>query len=203
MSIINFDPMQTLTGNNSFQTQSQGYIQGTFMDDPVSRMWLLTGQVPTGATQPYWGGIPIIENVPAIDLHTNGTLNAQLAIPTTADTVTGFTVFNRAHNMVITPGNNVPLAAGGMNIAYFRLGSNIRIPVSVSTALATALSGGSVTQNVSWDFTNNQLTTYVSGTNTLLPVKVLNVSENSKIVNYDSSTQAVTWAYGYAALIQL
>ncbi len=203
MSTINFDPMQTLTGQNSFQVESQGYIQGAFMDDPVGRMWVLTGLVDSSVTQPIWGGLAIEELVPALDAHTNGTIASPITIPTTASSVTGFTFFNRAHNMVITPGNDVPLAQAKMNVAYARLGSNLRVPVKISSGLQSALEGGSITQQVSWDFTNNELTAYVSGTNTVLPVKVLKVNSNSKIVNYNSSTGAVTWAYGYAALIQL
>ena len=203
MSTINFNPMTTLTGSNSFQVESQGYIQGTIMDDPVARMWLLPGLVDSSVTQPIWGGLAIEELVPAPDAHTNGTIASPISIPSTASSVTGFTVFNRAHNMLIVPGQNVPLATTQMDVAYFRLGSNVRIPVKVSSGLASSLEGGSITQQVSWDFTNNELTAYVSGTNTVLPVKVLNVNSNSKIVNYNSSTGAVTWAYGYAALIQL
>ena len=60
---------------------------------------------------------------------------------------------------------------------------------------------GAVNQQVTWDFTNNRLGTFASG-DTALNVKVLNVSANSKIVNYDSTTGAVSWSYGYAALIQ-
>ena len=203
MSNITFNPMQTLTGSNSFQLESQGYIQGAFMDDPVGRMWVLPGTVAASVTQPVWGGLAIGENVPALDTGTNGTVPGSIVIPTTADAVTGFTVFNRAHNMLITPGNPVPVSSSGMSVAYARLGSTLRIPVSVSSALATTLEGGSITQQVSWDFTLNQLTAFVSGTNTVLPVKVLNVNANSKIVNYDSTTGAVTWSYGYAALIQI
>lgn len=202
-NVINFNPMTTQTGQNSFQTESQGYIQGTFMDDPVARMWLLTGLVSNSATVPMWGGVPIIENIPSLSANSEGTPNATLAVPTAADTVTGFTVFNRAHNMVITPGNNVPVSGPDMNIAYFRTGSNIRIPVKIASSLVTTLEGSSITTQVSWDFTNYELTAYVNGTNTVLPVKVVKLMPNSKIVNYDSGTGAVTWAYGDAALIQL
>ncbi len=201
---VNFNPMLTLTGsNNSFQLDSQGYIQGAFMDDPVSRMWVLPGIVASSNTQPFWGGLPIQENVPTMAGHTNGTLAGELVIPANAGDVTGFTLFNRAHNMIITPGNPVPVAAIGMNIAYARLGSNLRIPLPASSSLVSALEGGSIAQQVSWDFDTQELTTYVSGTNDPLPVKVLNVHGNSKIVSWDSSTNAVSWTYGYAVLVQI
>lgn len=198
---INFNPMTTLTGENSFQLQSQGYIQGAFMDDPVARMWLLPGIVANSVTQPVWGGIPIVESVPSLSSSKLQSAASELTIPTTIAEITGWTVFNRAHNMLITPGNPVPQATANMTVAYFRTGSNIRIPVKISSALATAVEGGSVTQQVAWDFTNNELTTYSTGT--ALPVKVLKVNDNSKVVNYDSGTGALSWSYGYGALIQI
>lgn len=201
MTSVNFNPMLTLTGQNSFQLQSTGLIQGAYRDDPVSRMWLVPGTVDSTVTQPVWGGIPITELTPSVaetEFQTSANL---VTIPTTIAGITGFTVFNRANSMIITPGNNVPIATAGMSVAMFRLGSNIRIPVQCSSTLATALAGGAINQSVAWDFTTNQLEAYSSGT--ALPVKVVQVSANSKVVNYDSTTGAVTWAYGYAALIQI
>lgn len=201
-AVINFDPMKTLTGANSFQLESQGYIQGAMMDDPVARMWLLPGLVDAAVTQPIWGGIAITESVPAIDAHTMGTVASPITVPGSGGTVTGFTVFNRAHNMLITPGNPVPQSTPGMSVAYFRLGSNMRIPVQCSAAVGAALAGGSTLQTVYWDYANYVLTN-AAGTTLALNVKVLKVNSNSKIVNYNSGTGALTWAYGYCALIQL
>lgn len=203
MAAINFNPMTTLTGSNSFQLQSTGYIQGAFMDDPVARMWVLPGLVANSVTQPVWGGIPITENVPSLSAEGNNLEQAagNIVIPTTIEEITGFTFFNRAHNMIITPGNPVPQATANMNIAYARLGSNLRVPVKIDPTLASTLEGGAVNTQVAWDFTNNQLSAYSSGT--ALPVKVLSILDNSKVVNYDSGTGALSWDYTYAALIQI
>ena len=201
MSTVNFDPMKTLSGSNSFQLESQGYIQGAIMDDPVARMWLLPGVVASTVTQPVWGGIPITENVASLASSVLQTAANPLVIPTTVAEITGFTVFNRAHNMLITPGNPVPQSTVGMSVAYFRLGSNMRVPVQIDAATATALENGAINQQLTWDFTTNTLIPYASGT--ALPVKVLHLNANSKIVNYDSGTGALTWTYGYCALIQL
>lgn len=200
---VAFNPMMTLSGANSFQLQSQGYIQGAFMDDPVARMWVLPGSVATSVTTPIWGGMAIQENVPTLDPYTMGTIASPISIPAAANNVTGFTLFNRAHNMMITPGNPVPAAYAGMSVAYGRLGSNLRIPVKIDPTLVTTLENGSIAQNVSWDFTNCQLTAYVNGTNQILPVKILKVANNCKIINYNSSTSTLSWAYGLAALVQI
>ena len=203
-NLINFNPMVTLSGSsNSFELESQGYIQGAFMDDPVARMWVLPGMVASSNTYPLWGGIPIQENIPDLGVHTSGTRESQIIVPSTATNVTGWTFFNRGHSMIIAPGQPVPLAGVGMSIAYARNGSNLRIPVPINSSLVSTLEGSSITTQVSWDFTTQELVAYVSGTNEPLPIKVLKVAENSKIVSFNSTTNAVSWTYGYAALIQI
>ncbi len=203
-NLINFNPMATLSGSvNSFQLESQGYIQGAFMDDPVARMWVLPGKVSTSNSYPLWGGLPIQENVPDVGTHTSGTRESEIVIPTAANLATGWTFFNRAHNMIISPGNPVPLSGPGMSIAYARNGSNLRIPVPIDSSLVSSLEGQSIDTKVSWDFTTQQLVAYTSGTNEPLPVKILKIAENSKIVSFDSTNNSVSWAYGYAALIQI
>lgn len=196
---VAFNPMQTLSGSNSFQLQSQGYIQGAFMDDPVSRMWLRSGIVSASLSQPLWGGLPIVESVPS-EGNNLQTKQGVITLATTAAEITGWTVFNRAHSMLITPGNPVPQADSGMSIAYLRNNSNIRIPVKVDPALVSTLEGGSVIQQVSWDFTNNQLIAFAT---TALNVLIEDINANSKIVEYNSSTNTLTWSYGPAALIQI
>lgn len=202
MAEINFDPSKTLNGQNTFQKQTQGWIQGAYMDDPTARMWLLSGLVASSVSQPMWGGMPITETVPTISNDTYQYANPPLDIPSSVSEVTGFTTFNQAHNMMIVPGNRVPIAVSNQNIAFFRLGSNIRIPVKISSGLVSSLEGNSVNQNVTWDFTNHELTAMSSGS-TALNVQILKVDPNSKIVHYDSSTGDVSWQYGNAALIQL
>lgn len=202
MAEINFDPAKTLNGQNTFQKETQGLIQGAYMDDPTSRLWLDAGIIDSSVTQAVWGGMPITENVPSLANNTNQYAANPLILPSTVGAITGFTTFNQAHNMMIVPGNSVPHVVANQNIAYFRLRSNIRLPVKISSGLATAVEGGAINQQVTWDFTNHELKAWSSG-DTALDVKILKVQPNSKIVNYDSSTGALTWSYGDAALILL
>ncbi len=203
-NLINFNPMATLSGSaNSFQLESQGYMQGAFMDDPVARMWVLPGKVSTSNAYPLWGGIPIQENVPTVGTHTSGTRESDILVPSAANDVTGWTFFNRAHNMIIAPGQPVPLSGPGMSVAYARNGSNLRIPVPIDSSLVASLEDQSITTQVSWDFTTQMLVAYASGTNEPLPIKILKIAENSKIVSFDSTNNSVSWTYGYAALIQI
>lgn len=200
MGAISFNPMTTSAPQNSFLLQTDGLVQGTFQDDPSSNMWLCGGQLDSTVAQPIWGGMAITEKVNAPGANQMG--NSIILASANAN-VTGFTVFNRGNNMIITPGNTVPQASAGMSIMYFRTGSNARIAVQCDATLANNLDAGNVNQQVSWDFTNQKLITYSSGIGALA-CKVLMVTTNtSKIVNYNSGTGAVTWNTGFVALIQI
>lgn len=196
---ISFNPMQTSAPQDSFLLQTEGYVQGAFMDDPSANMWLLSGLLDSAITQPVWGGMAITEKVNAPNSNQMGNT---LDIAANNAGVTGFTVFNRGNNMIITPGNNVQQAGAGMTMMYFRTGSNARIVVQCDSTLAGNLDTGAVNQQVSWDFTNQKLITYSSGVGALA-CKVLAVNTNSKIVSYNSGTGALTWTTGAAALIQI
>lgn len=195
MASISFNPQLTTSPSNTFLTSTEGYVQGATLDDTSARMWLNSGVIASTVTQPVWGGMAITESVPA-----SNSLGGNLTIASAAANVTGFTVFDQAHNMIIVPGNSVQQSLAGMTAHYFRLGSNIRIAVQCDATLANNLAGGAINQQVSWDFTNQKLIAFAS---TALPVKVLSVSATSKIVSYNSGTGALTWTVGAAAIIQL
>jgi len=201
---ISFNPVISTNFPGSFYVQSDGYVQGTFMDDPAVRYALSGGVLASTETLPMWGGVGINEAVPSPLSSSNAAPELGSVVTRAADYahLTGFTVFNQASNMVQTPQSRVPLAGTGMTVNFFRFGSGARIAVACSSALATALEGGSILQEVSWDFTNQVLVTFAT---TALPVKVLNVNiGNSKIVTYSGSTGFANWTdNGSTALIQI
>lgn len=198
MSTISFNPQLTTSPANSFLATTLGYIQGTFLDDPSTYPKIKSGLIASTVTSPIWGGMAITENVPAPGSETYG---ENLVLATDVATTTGFTVFNQAYNGVITPGNSVPQSSAGMTTNYFGLGSDARIAVQCDSTLAAALDSGAVNQQVLWDYTNQKLIAYTSGT--ALPVRVLSVNTNSVIVNYNSGTGALTYTTGAVAVIQL
>lgn len=196
---ITINPSATVAPPSSFLAQTQGYVQGLALADPVANQWLATAAIDSTVTQPLWGGMAITENVATPGSSTAGN---SVVLADAQGNVTGFTVFNRGYNMITTPGNTVQTAGVGMSIPFFRLGSNIRIPVKCSTALISAIESNPTNTQVQWDFTNQQLIPYASGT--ALPVKVVGLDTNSKTVSYDSGTGAVTWvAPGNVAIIQI
>jgi hypothetical protein len=95
----------------------------------------------------------------------------------------GFTVFNQAHNGLTTPQSPVPLYASGMSVSYYRLGSNMRVPLKASSqVVALGTSGASVKTPLAWDFVNNQITTAAA----------------AGFAGSDIATTAMTYANGVA-----
>lgn len=200
MTGITLNPGPQTNFAGTFSVQSDGYIQGVFMDDPAIRNFLAGGTLGTGETLPMWGGVGILESVPnpatqAVELGGLITRAADYAH------LTGFTVFNQNASAIVTPQSGVPLVTNGMGVNFFRLGSGARIAVQCDPTLAAALLGGSIVQQVSWDFTNQKL---IAFSVTALACKVLNVQVgNSKIVSYNAGTGFANWTNGTCALIQI
>ena len=195
---ISINPSVTISPPSSFLADSQGYTQGLALADPVARQWLASGSVDSSVTQPVWGGMAISELVAAPGASGSGN---SIGLAATIGAITGFSVSNRGYNMIVSPGNNVQTASAGMSIPYYRYGSNARIAVKCSSALVTAVEANPTNTQVEWDFTNQQLIPYASGT--ALPVKVVALNSNSKTIAYNSGTGAVTWTTGSVAIIQI
>jgi hypothetical protein len=157
---IAFNPVITTNAPGSFNTSSEGYIQGTALNDPAIRNQLAGGYAALTDPEPFWGGVAISENIPtapsAATPHPSlgGALvhATQVAGSTpAAGDITGFTVFDQDHSMINTPQSPVPLATSGMGVNFYRLGTGARIAVACDPSLVD-LEGNIITQQVSWDF---------------------------------------------------
>jgi hypothetical protein len=162
---VPFSPYVTTTAAGSFSVQSAGYVQGVYQDDPALRYELQIGTLSSSATVPVWGGMAISESLApssGYDRTQGGTIAPASAIAN----VTGFSVFNNAYSYLSSPQSPVPIAANtGATVAFFRMGSGIRIPVAMDPSLVS-LNGGLITQQVSWDFNNQVLQPYDAATAT-------------------------------------
>ena len=196
MPTISFNPSITTNPSGNFQRDTRGAVQGMFADDPSSRMWLTQGQVYNSVSMPLYGGLAIEELVASAPGSDN--LGPIINLAATTANITGFTVFNQGHNMIMAPGNLVPQSSGGMSVMFFRLGSNARIWVGVDANLAASVDGNPINTQVQWDFTNNVLEAY---SNSALSVKILEINTNSKIVSVSSGL--ANWSIGNCALIQI
>lgn len=164
MSNVSFNPMQTTNAAGSFSVQSEGYVQGTALDDPAVRYQLVNGVLSPSETNPMWGGIAIQEDIPNPGF--GNSVGGNIGRATAAANITGFSVFNQGHAMVNWPQNKVPVALQGGTVPFFRMGSNARIPVQCDPSLAS-LQGGLITQQVSWDVNNQVLQPFDSATATV------------------------------------
>ncbi len=171
---ISFNPVQTSNAAGTFNVSSDGYIQGTAMDDPSARNWLSSGVLAISETKPMWGGVAISENVPstAYSSTQNGVadmggqiIRATSVTANAAGSLTGFCVFDQNHSAINTPQSQVPLVGSGMTLNFYRLGSNARIAVACDPGLIS-LQTGVITQQVSWDFNNQVLQPYDASTPT-------------------------------------
>ena len=159
-NIINFNPMLTTSPANTFLAQTEGYVQGAFFSDsPADRLSLLAGKIASTVTGSVWGGMALTENVAA----PNTSIGNSLVMAVSDATLTAFSVFNQANNMIIVPGNSVQQAVAGMSMSYFRMGSGASIAVQCDPTLAANADLGATNQQVSWDFVNHLLVPYTPG----------------------------------------
>lgn len=163
-NFVSFNPMLTTNAAGSFSVQSEGYVQGTALDDPAIRYQLANGVLAQTESLPMWGGVAIYENMPNPGFGNVTGPNVGRATATT--NLTGFSVFNQGHAMVNWPQNKVPIVGQGGTVPFFRLGTNARIPVACDPSLVS-LQGGLINQQVSWDFNNQVLQPYDASTATV------------------------------------
>lgn len=157
MATLSLNPMATTNAAGSFGVQSDGFIQGVALDDPANRFNLASGTVAASETKPLWGGLPVAELLPGNQSSPRGsTIRRAVSVAE----LEGFTVFNQAHNGLTTPQSPVPLYASGMSVSFYRIGSNMRVPLKASAQVVSlGTTGASVKTALAWDFVNNQITT--------------------------------------------
>lgn len=200
MAGFSLNPLVTTNAGGTFNVDSTGYIQGVTMDSPAIRNQLAGGVVAQTETVPMIGGLAISEAIPtgyvsgtaAGPKSLGGPISRATSVGTGALPITGFTVFDQAHHMIATPQSPVPQALQGMSVHFYRLGSGARIALAVDPALIS-LQGGLITQQVSWDFTNQRVVAYTTGAGAA-PIRVLEVAPtNCMVVVVDPVTGFATW----------
>jgi len=200
-STITLTPMVTTGVADSFLLQSDGFVAGTFLDDPAVRYQLEGGFIGSSQTTPIWGGLPLSLGIPALGGGGSSSgLGPSCVVAATNGAIDAWCLYNQAANMLITPGSNAPQASSGMTINFGRPGSNFRIVLPILTSLVNTVIGQEPGYQVSWDFTNNRIMAYDAGVGAL-PVKIEFVNTNSKIVSYNSGTKQTNWLAGSAVAV--
>ena len=165
VATISFNPVTTTNASGSFNVESAGYIQGTALDAPNTRNNLAGGVLASTETLPMWGGVAISEAIPGVSGQPSSVLGGiisratQIGSAGSAGSLTGFSVFDQNYAAISTPQSSVPLLGTGQAVHFYRNGSGARIAVNCAPSLVS-LEGGIITQQVSWDFVNQQLVPY-------------------------------------------
>lgn len=164
--------MATTTFAGGFSVTEDGFVQGVVMDDPAVRFALAGGILATSETVPMWGGVGIYANVPSLAANQPlASLGPQVGRATgltksSSKGLIGFSTYNQATAALTSPQSPAPTMGSNMTVPYFPLGSGARIAVACDPSLAASLQGGSLGQQVSWDFNNQLLQPYDASTAT-------------------------------------
>lgn len=182
---ISFNPYATSNAAGSFNTTSEGHIQGVFLDDPAVR-YTLAGGTYLGSSQPTMpmiGGAAVTEGIrdgvaglgtlPAAGNASLGniidyasTVTAASGANASLGQITGFSVLNQMYNGVSTPQSPAPTFGAGNGVGYFRLGSGARIVVAMDPSLVSA-SGYLITSYFGWNWNGQFLQAYDAATPTI------------------------------------
>ena len=185
---VAFNIGATTNAAGLFNTQAAGLYAGIYMDDPSTRYKLAGGVLASTETLPMWGGVGLQELIPTGGLDVRGN---QIKRSTIQTNLTGFAVFNQNGAAINSPQSPVPVTLVGNQVNFFRLGSGAQITLEIDPALAS-LDGGLITQQVSWDYTNQKIVAYDSVA--ALPIKILSIqTSQAKTVNYTTGTSVAKW----------
>lgn len=188
VATVTINPYLTSTGAGSFNIQSDGYIQGQAMDDPSARYRLRMGVLANTETLPMWGGVGISETTkPYTGGQSQGVQGGLITRATTISAtgatgaLTGFSVFDQDYAMINSPQSPVPLIGSLGQVNFYPLGSLARIAVNCNPLLVN-LEGNPISQQVSWDFLNQQLIPFVAAYS----------ADNVTAASYNSGTGLIT-----------
>lgn len=188
---ISLNPMLVTSAPGTFSVQSEGYIQGTAMDDPAVRFALSGGVLSVSETIPMWGGVGIFEDVPYPPIQTSNpqdNVGTIVGRATTTALVQGFSVFNQSHSWITSPQSTAPSAGINMGVNYYRIGSGARIVVKADPALASLEGGATNASNMfSWDCTAQVLQPYQASTTTASVTSITVASSGVATVTMASS----------------
>lgn len=192
--------MKQSSALGSFKISSEGYVQGFYFEDAMSRNFLRNGILATTETIPMWAGRPLKETLHAGT--NNGVLGNTLSTPTTIAEIAGFSVANVGAAGIIWTQSNIPSYGVNQTIPYLRLGSQARIALPIDATLAATLLGGTITPDLAWDFVNNKIIAWSAGTKLAVKIEDIQLTGN-RLASFDATTNTVSPVDGAIALVMI
>ena len=200
-STISLAPYETTNSETSFLLQTDGFVAGTFLDNPAGRYALESGLVSASQATPLYGGLPITLDVPAPGSGgASSGLGSTILAATAESNVDAFCVFNQASAGVITPSSTAPLYPSNTSANFVRIGCGLWVVLPVKPGDVNTIAGGGANQAIYWDYTNNYVTV-TSGGGGALGFQIIALNTNSKIVSY-SAGQA-NWTTGDVIVVRI
>lgn len=158
---IPYNPNITTVAGGAFSTTSIGLVQGDVYPDPSIIYKKASGTLAQTETIPMFGGVAIYTDIGGVAGGPSGALGTVVGRATSLANLLAFSTWS--YGQINTPQSPVPLAASGMQVEYFRLGSGARVIVQCDPNLID-LRGGLTNADVSWDFVNQMLVPYSTAT---------------------------------------
>jgi hypothetical protein len=201
---IVLDPNAFVGNDMNPQIHAQGLQQGAIVESPYADTGLRQGIVNTAEPLPLFAGMPI-----KVDVR-NGNNTNMISKSVSGDLAAVISGFSTSHKSGMQTykwqGSQGGANLQGKGINYFLLGSQVEMDLKIDPTYAATLLTTTLTSAVTlkWDYTNNQLAQWVSGTdaaNLQLPLKLTAVFlagdgvgkyQNSALVQ-DGTTGAVNW----------
>lgn len=199
---LTLDPMATTAAGDLARIHSDGLMQGQVLVNPYTSAGLDAGVIASNETYPLYAGLPVSLGIDTLDAK-RGNVVRKSVVGNVAAGIMGFTVSQNAGTMGFqTPSSRVPLFPQGSGINFYPLGSKARIVVQIDNTLAGTLDGSDfINTPVMWDFTNDKLVAWVSGTDAanlqLTGIRVVQVAlattAQNRAIAYNTGTGLATW----------
>lgn len=182
------NPYVTSGVPGTFKLTGSGAKEGTSRKNAVNQALQIDSGLFSGTVA--WGGQPIVESV-----STELTGNV-ITLASTIASITGWSTFDGANHPVMDQGT-IGLYQDDMTINFYRKGAGTLLWVKIDDDLVESVIGGSVTQNLGYDFTNYKIAAYVSGTALPVRIEAVSVAGTSTIntlVSYNATTGNAEWS---------
>jgi hypothetical protein len=202
--IITIDPTATTSFGELSHLTSDGLIQGDVQVNPFTSAGLEAGVVASNATYPLYAGLPISLGVQILGSDRKGVTVRKSFVGNVAAGIQGWTTSQGSGVMGFSSfTSQPPLFPQGGSINFYKSGSKGRVAVRINNTLAAALANTDfITTPVMWDWTNDELVAWTSGTDaanlqlttvSIIAVSPYNANHNLSIA-YDTGTGVATYA---------
>ena len=189
-------------GNLSYPT-SGGLIQGEVQENPYTSANLEAGVIASSETYPLYAGLPLSLGIQIAGTDTKGATVFKSAVGNVAAGIQAWSVSQRSGVMGFSSfTSQPPLYPQGNSINFYRSGTKGWVAVRINNTFAATLANTNLVNTpVMWDWTNNELVAWTSGTDAanlqLTSIRLVSVHPYDAVhtlsIAYDTGTGIATY----------